>query len=119
MKSNSEITLTGNLGQQPEVFALNSGGIAMRFSIAVSHWYKKQSGETVESTSWFNVALFGKMAESAKDKLNKGTRVIVFGEMIQREWTNQDGKLQKTYEVSCTSFHVLQKFAKAETKQEA
>lgn len=112
MRTNSEIQLLGNLGQNPEVFALNNGGSGMRFSVAVSHWYKKPNGETVESTSWFTVCMFGTMSERAKTMLYKGTRLIVCGEMIQREWTDKDGKLQKSYEVSASSFHVLQKHEK-------
>lgn len=110
MRTNSEIKLIGNLGGNPEVFALNAGGFGMRFSIAVSHWYKMANGEEKESTSWFTVCCFGKIVERLKTELVKGSRIIVIGEMIQREYTDKEGKLQRAYEVSAS--RILQLYVK-------
>ena len=108
MRTNSEIQLRGNLGSNPEVIALQSGTSCSKFPLAVSHWYKKPNGETLESTSWFNVVAYGKVAQSIQQNLAKGCRVLLFGEMLQRTWTDKDGKQQYGYEVAVSSYELIQ-----------
>lgn len=64
------ITVVGRLGRDPESRQLD-GRTMTKFSVAVSD-YKK-------NTTWFNVTVFGKQADSCAQYLNKGSQVVVAG----------------------------------------
>lgn len=49
----AEITVSGNLGQAPEIKDVNGTKVA-NFSVAVNENYRK-NGEMVKNTHWFNV----------------------------------------------------------------
>ena len=50
----SQITISGNVGQAPEIQEVNGTKVA-KLSVAVNESYKTKSGEKVEKTHWFPV----------------------------------------------------------------
>ena len=59
----NKVILVGNLGQDPEVRYMPSGGAVANFTLATSEsWRDKQTGEMKEQTEWHRVVLFGKLA---------------------------------------------------------
>ena len=48
----AQITVSGNIGQQPEIKEVNGTKVA-NFSIAVNEGYTTKSGEKVEKTHWY------------------------------------------------------------------
>jgi single-strand DNA-binding protein len=65
-KGVNKVILVGNLGQDPEVRYLPSGGAVCSMTLATSEsWRDKATGEQKEQTEWHRVVLFGKLAEVA------------------------------------------------------
>jgi single-strand DNA-binding protein len=96
----NKVILVGNLGQDPEVRFMPSGGAVANITIATSEsWRDKQTGEQKEKTEWHRVALFGKLAEVAGEYLRKGSQVYIEGQLQTRKWQNQQGQDQYTTEV--------------------
>jgi len=84
-------TATGRLGTDPELRFAFDGGIAIFTArIAISHW-KKRDGQNEESTSWYDLKLFGGQAEAAAEQLVKGDLVIVVGRIETRNYEKKDG----------------------------
>jgi len=84
-------TATGRLGTDPELrFAFDSGVAIFTARIAISHW-KKRDGQNDESTSWYDLKLFGGQAEAAAEQLVKGDLVIVVGRIETRNYEKKDG----------------------------
>jgi single-strand DNA-binding protein len=55
----NEATLIGNLGQDPEVRAMQNGGRVVTLNIATSEsWTDRQSGERKQRTEWHRVTIF-------------------------------------------------------------
>lgn len=81
--------LTRGIGEK-DFKAFSTGTQVLNFPIA-NNYYKKQGDEWVEEASYFDVVVFGKQAESLRDKLHKGTRVFVEGVLRQERWQAQDG----------------------------
>lgn len=96
----NKVILVGNLGQDPEVRYMPSGGAVANITIATSEsWRDKQTGETKEVTEWHRVVLFGKLAEVAGEYLRKGSQVYIEGQLRTRKWTDQQGVEKYTTEV--------------------
>lgn len=74
----NKVILIGNLGQDPEVRYMPSGGAVANITIATSEtWRDKATGEQKEKTEWHRVTLYGKLAEVAGEYLRKGSQVYI------------------------------------------
>ncbi len=86
----NKVILVGNLGQDPEVRYMPSGGAVANITLATSEsWRDKATGEMKEQTEWHRVVLFGKLAEVAGEYLRKGSQVYIEGQLRTRKWTDQ------------------------------
>ncbi|GAK83404.1 single-stranded DNA-binding protein [Vibrio ponticus] len=96
----NKVILVGNLGQDPEVRYMPSGGAVANITVATSEsWRDKATGEQREKTEWHRVSLFGKLAEVAGEYLRKGSQVYIEGQLQTRKWQNQQGQDQYTTEI--------------------
>src|SRR4051795_3707485 len=102
----NKVILVGNLGADPEVRSLNSGGEVVNMRIATSeNWNDKATGERKEKTEWHSVAIFNEnLGRVAKSYLRKGSKVYIEGQLQTRKWQDQSGNDRYTTEI------VLQKF---------
>ena len=76
----NKVILVGNLGADPEVRYMPSGGAVTSISIATSEqWTDKTSGQKQERTEWHRVTLFNRMGEIAGEYLKKGSQVYIEG----------------------------------------
>lgn len=99
-KGINKVILVGNLGQDPEMRYMPSGGAVANITIATSEsWRDKQTGEQKEQTEWHRVVLFGKLAEIAGEYLRKGSQVYIEGQLKTRKWTDQQGVEKYSTEV--------------------
>lgn len=88
----AEIVATGNLGADAELRTIPSGRSVLNFRIGDSKSKKNdQGGWDKTAENWFNVAIWGELAEFYAGKLTKGTRVQITGEFYQREYDKNDG----------------------------
>jgi len=76
----NKVILVGNLGADPEVRYMPSGGAVTSISIATSEqWTDKSSGQKQERTEWHRVTLFNRLGEIAGEYLRKGSQVYIEG----------------------------------------
>ncbi|EKF9298036.1 single-stranded DNA-binding protein [Vibrio cholerae] len=96
----NKVILIGNLGQDPEVRYMPSGGAVANITIATSEtWRDKATGEQKEKTEWHRVTLYGKLAEVAGEYLRKGSQVYIEGQLQTRKWQDQSGQDRYSTEV--------------------
>lgn len=87
----NKVILIGNLGRDPEVRYMPSGGAVANFSIATSDtWKDKQTGEQQERTEWHNLVFYGRLAEIAGEYLKKGSKIFVEGRLQTRKWQDKN-----------------------------
>jgi len=108
------LVLVGNLGKDPEMRYTPSGKPVTSFSVATSHQYTNNNGETVKETAWFRVTTWGKTAENCNQYLKKGSKVLVEGRLTSdaatggpRVWTGQDGTPRASFEVTANTVRFL------------
>ncbi len=104
----NKVILIGNLGKDPEVRYMPSGGAVTNVTIATSEsWKDKQSGEQQERTEWHNVVFFNRLAEIAGEYLKKGSKVYVEGSLRTRKWQDKEGKDRYTTEIVAGEMQML------------
>lgn len=105
-KGINKVILVGNLGNDPEIRYLPSGGAVATLTVATSEsWRDKATGEQREKTEWHRVALFGKLAEVAGEYLKKGSQVYIEGQLETRKWQDQNGQDRYTTQVVVKGFN--------------
>jgi single-strand DNA-binding protein len=104
----NKVILIGNLGQDPEVKYMPSGGAVTNVTIATSEtWKDKSSGEKQERTEWHRVVFFQRLAEIAGEYLKKGSKVYVEGRLQTRKWQDKDGQDRYTTEIIASEMQML------------
>ena len=111
MQRNSvnKVILVGNLGQDPEARFTPQGTAVTNLSVATNESWKDQSGEIKEKTEWHRVVMYGRMAETASEYMNKGQLVYIEGRLQTREWEDKNQVKRRTTEIRCDSFTMLGK----------
>jgi single-strand DNA-binding protein len=102
----NKVILVGNLGNDPDVRTMQSGGKVVNLSIATSEsWKDKNSGERQERTQWHRVVIFNdNLATVAERYLKKGAKVYIEGQLETRKYTDKDGQEKYTTEVVLRPF---------------
>jgi single-strand DNA-binding protein len=104
----NKVILVGNLGKDPEVRYMPSGGAVANVTIATSEqWKDKQTGQAQERTEWHNVVFFNKLAEIAGEYLRKGSQVYVEGSLRTRKWQDKNGQDRYTTEIVVSDMQML------------
>ncbi len=108
MASVNKVILVGNLGQDPEVKYMPSGGAVTNISIATTDsWKDKATGEKKDRTEWHRVVFFNRLAEIAGEYLKKGSQVYVEGNLRTRKWQDQSGQDRYTTEIVAREMQML------------
>jgi single-strand DNA-binding protein len=103
----NKVILVGNLGNDPEVKYMPSGGAVANVSLATTEsWKDKNSGERQEKTEWHRVVFFGRLAEIAGEYLKKGSQIYVEGRLQTREW-EKDGVKRYSTEIIASDMQML------------
>lgn len=90
MSNTNIVVITGNLGDDVDyrVFPQSGDGIA-EFRIAVNkHRFNQQTNQFDTITAWVTVKMYGKLAERASEKLSKGAKVTITGELAEDTWVD-------------------------------
>jgi single-strand DNA-binding protein len=102
----NKVILIGNLGKDPEVRSMQSGGKVCNLSVATSEsWKDKMSGERKDRTEWHRVVIFNEnLINVAERFLKKGSKVYLEGQLETRKWQDQSGQEKYSTEVVLRPF---------------
>lgn len=103
----NKVILVGNLGADPEIRNLPSGGKVVNLSVATSeNWKDKNTGERREKTEWHRVVIFSEgLARVAESYLKKGSKVYLEGQLQTRKWQDQSGADKYSTEIVLQGFN--------------
>lgn len=100
--------LIGNLGGDPEVRYMPSGGAVANVTLATSEvWKDKQTGEQHDRTEWHRIVFFNRLAEIAGEYLKKGSKIYVEGRIQTRKWQDKNGQDRYTTEIIANEMQML------------
>lgn len=104
----NKVILIGNVGQDPQVQSLPSGGTVCNITLATSEsWKDKQTGNQEERTEWHRVVFFNRLGEIAGNYLHKGSKIYIEGSLRTRKWQDKDGGDRYTTEVIANEMQML------------
>lgn len=103
----NSVNIMGNLTRDPELKYTNSGRSVCNLSIANNRVYTK-NGEKITEVSYFDIEVWGVIAENCAKYLSKGSGIIVEGRLKQDRW-EKDGKTQSRVRIAANNIHFLPK----------
>jgi len=105
----TRIITTGRLGKEPDLRFTPEGTANCKFSIAVNGYNDR--------VDWFNVTCWGKTAENVNQYLQKGSRVLVEGEMRNDKY-EKDGQMRDWWHINAQRVLFLDSKGDLPEKQE-
>ena len=105
----NKVIIVGNLGAEPELRYMPSGGAVTTLSVATSEaWKDKQTGQSQERTEWHRIVFFNRLAEIAGEYLHKGSKIYVEGSLRTRKWQDKtSGQDRYTTEIVASTMQML------------
>lgn len=101
MANETSITVVGNLVDDPELRFTPAGAAVANFRIASTpRTFDKTANEWKDGESLFlSCAVWRRAAENVAESLTKGMRVIVQGNLRQRQYETREGEKRTVYEL--------------------
>jgi single-strand DNA-binding protein len=97
--SDNQVTLTGNLTDDPEL-RFTPGGVAVAsFRLAVDQRVWDSDGWKDGQSSYFRVNVWRDQAEHLSRSAHKGARCVVVGRLRSRSWETPEGQRRSAVEV--------------------
>ena len=93
----NKIILIGRLTRDPELRHTTQGTPVATITLAVNREYKREDGTA--DTDFFDVVVWGKMAEAVGKYGYRGQLCLVQGEMRSRSYEDKQGQKRKVWEV--------------------
>ena len=107
------VAICGRLTRKPELKYGASGNAYCKFSIANNVWKGKENGD---KANFFNVTTFGKQAENIEQYLDKGSQVVINGQLDHSVWEDKDGNKRHSVGIIANSVQFVGGKGKGGTK---
>lgn len=105
----NNVTLCGNIGNEPDYASTPSGTSRASFSLALKESWKDASGEKKEKTTWVRCTVWKGSADFVKNYIHKGDRVYVEGKLSSSEWVDKaTGQKRSSLDVTATNVQIVQ-----------
>ncbi len=108
------VIIAGNLTKDPVFRQTTNNTPVVNFSIASNRKYKDSSNQWQEDVCYVGIVAWNKLAESCRDRLQKGSAVLVDGELQSRNWKSDDGHNRSIVEIKARRIQFLNKKLKVD-----
>lgn len=106
------VIVAGNLTKDPTFRQTTNQTPVVNFSLASNRKYKDSTNQWQEDVCYVGIVAWNKLAESCRDRLKKGSAVLVDGELQSRSWKSDDGHNRSIVEIKARRIQFLNKRAK-------
>ena len=104
----NRVQLIGRLGKDPETRFTPKGSKVCSFTVAVDRRWKSE-GDTKEATDWFNIEVWGRLAEICNEYLRKGSLVYLEGRLKTDKYVDDHGENRYFTKVVVQQMQMLDK----------
>ena len=108
--SDNQVTLTGNLTDDPELRFTPNGVAVANFRLAVDQRIWDTDGWMDGEPSYFRVNVWRDQAEYVSRSVHKGTRCVVVGRLKSRSWETPEGQRRSAVEVDAEEVGMSMRF---------
>ncbi|GIW65830.1 MAG: hypothetical protein KatS3mg094_349 [Candidatus Parcubacteria bacterium] len=95
----NKVFLIGRLVQEIDFKITNNGTQIAILNIATNRIYKDKNNQNIKETEFHRIIVWGKLAETCKNFLNKGRLIFVEGRIHYRNWLTPDGQKKSITEI--------------------
>jgi single-strand DNA-binding protein len=115
MAGDTQITVVGNLVDDPELRFTPSGAAVANFRIASTpRTFDRQSNEWKDGEALFlSCSVWRQAAENVAESLQKGMRVVVQGNLRSRQYETREGEKRTVFEIQVDEVGPSLKYATA------
>lgn len=110
----NSVIVAGNLTKDPVFRQTSNNTPVVNFHVAANRRYKDSSNQWQEDVCYVGVVAWNKLADSCKDRLKKGSAVLIDGELQSRTFKTDDGKNRTIVEIKAKRIQFLNKFNKSD-----
>ena len=103
----NSVIIVGNLIKDPTFRTTTSGVPVANFMIASNRKFKDNSGLIKEDVCFIGIVAWYKLAESCRDNLQKGSAILVEGELQSRTFRTDDGFNRSIIEIKARRIQFL------------
>ena len=103
----NNVLVAGNLTCDPSFRKTTNGTPVANFFIASNRKFKDNNGQWRENVCYVGVVAWYKLAESCCENIQKGSAVIIDGELQSRSWRNDDGSSRNVVEIKARRIQFL------------
>lgn len=103
----NHITVTGNVGRDPELRFSNGGMAILKFSIGDT-----SGKDDKKKTSWHDIVVFGDQAQNVAEHVKKGSRVMILGRLSAETYEKKDGTKAKKVEIIADEIAISVKYSR-------
>ncbi len=115
------VIVAGNLTKDPIFRETTNKTPVVNFSLASNRRFKDSTNQWQEDVCYVGIVAWNKLADSCKDRLKKGSAVLVDGELQSRTWKTDEGHNRSIVEIKARRIQFLNKrgkFVDAESEKE-
>ena len=109
----NNVIIAGNLTKDPIFRETSNNTPVANFHVAANRRYKDSNNQWQEDVCYVGVVAWNKLADSCKDRLRKGSAVLVDGELQSRTFKTEDGKNRTIVEIKAKRIQFLNKLGKS------
>ena len=113
----NNVMVAGNLTKDPIFRETSNNTPVANFHIAANRRYKDSGNQWQEDVCYVGVVAWNKLADSCKNRLRKGSAVLVDGELQSRTFKTEDGKNRTIVEIKAKRIQFLNKFGKSSDEE--
>jgi single-strand DNA-binding protein len=105
----NNVVIAGNLTRDPSFRKTTNGTPVANFWIASNRKFRDNTGQWRENVCYVGVVAWYKLAESCNENLQKGSAVLVEGELQSRSLRTEEGRNRNIVEVKARRIQFLNK----------
>ena len=104
------VMVSGNLTKDPEFKVTATGKEVLSMRLAVNRRIKDKTGAWKDEPMFFSVDWWGDLAAKSKDRLHKGSPIVVEGRLKGREYDDKaTGQKRSVIDITANIVHILEK----------
>jgi single-strand DNA-binding protein len=103
------VAIAGNLTKDPVFRRTTNGTPVVNFTLASNRKFKDSGNLWQEDVCFVGIVAWNKLAESCRDRVRKGSAVLVDGELQSRSWKSDDGNNRSIVEIKARRIQFLNK----------
>ncbi|MCF6269236.1 MAG: single-stranded DNA-binding protein [Melioribacteraceae bacterium] len=108
----NSVAIVGNLTKDPIFRETSKNTHVVNFHIAVNRRYKDSNSLWQEDVCYVGVVAWNKLADSCKDRLKKGSAVLIDGELQSRTFKTDDNRNRTIVEIKAKRVQFLNKLSR-------